>query len=399
VRVFGVPDDDYHRDLACLFGAQLVRRILKPGYKSDYMIVIKSPENMRKSLFFKTLIPEEFFTDSLTFDMKAKEIIENTEGVLLAEMAEMINITRKEVEHCKHFVSRQHDKARLAYDRHTDEYPRYFTMVGSTNDAKPLQSRTGNRRFLTMDINKVGDTDWLKENLPQIWAEFKHIEANYGYMLQMPERSQKEALKRQEDSVDYSPLEEYLYDQISEIKEGFIPNHEVYAFLGFRDLVGSNTNKAAFRLAKQTFERAGWKASIEVDGKVVDRRDKVRGFFIGAGNTRYKSVCEDGSRICARITLRDAPSKPSAPVGSGPGGLGQDDGGDFPLTGANAGGVGEADRRGSERQDGGAVQFDTFESFAPIDGEAIFESGLPLGAGGPRVYLPTDQKPRRDGPS
>jgi Virulence-associated protein E/Bifunctional DNA primase/polymerase, N-terminal len=405
-RVFGVPDDAEHRGMARLFGAQLVRRALKPGYKSDHMIVIKSKEGLGKSTFFKNLVPEEFFTDSLTFDMKAKEIIENTEGVLLAEMAELINITRKETDHCKHYISRTHDKSRLAFGRNTTDIPRYFTMVGSTNDEKPLQSRTGNRRFLIMKINKVGNTQWVKDNLLQIWAEFKEIEKNYGVALELPADLRETAAKRQEESLDYSPLEEYLYDQVSEIKEGFIPNHQIYAFLGFRDLVGSNAHKAAFRLAKQTLERAGWSTSIEDENprtkekKTIDRRDGVRGFFKGAGITRYVSFCIDDSRISAVIIPKDGPN-PSTPIGGGSGGDGVEHG-DSSLPGSDAGGTGEADYGRSEVQDSGPVHFNPPEFLPPQLGHTVFVGGASPGSGvgrAPVVYDPAFKNGRGDGPS
>jgi hypothetical protein len=412
IRVFGVPDDEYHRALGALFAAQLVRRILRPGYKSDYMITIKSDEGMKKSTFFSKVVPHEFFTDSLQFGMDEKKIIEQTEGVLLAEMPELINIGRKEVEHCKHQISRQNDKSRLAFGRETETFPRYFTMVGSTNDAKPLQSRTGNRRFLIMDVNQVADTDWLEENFLQIWAEFKEIERTYGPALDIPFELRATAAKKQDDSLDYSPLEEYLYDQISEIKRGFLPNEELYAFLGFKDVKEANLHKNAVSLAKAALKRAGWTTSFEEKDprtgqvKIIDRLYGMRGHFIGDGAVRYKTFCVDGSRVSAKIVPfdyvhRENEPDPSAPVGGGPGGNGVE-GFDASVSGSDTGGLSQADNGGAESQDRSPVQFNSFEPLAAEVGHTVFVGGASPGPGvrrAPVVYDPSVEQPRRDGPS
>lgn len=403
-RVFGVPDTPYHRSLAMLLAAQLVRRIRQPGYKSDHMIVIKSAEGMRKSLFFSALVPSEFFCDALHFGMDDKKIIEQSGGALLCEMPELINITRKEVEHCKHFISKRSDKSRLAYGTYTGTFPRYFTLVGSTNDAKPLQSRTGNRRFLIMNVDQKGDVAWLQENFLQIWAEFKKIESEYGPILDIPDAMRAEAAQKQEESLDYSPMEDYLFDKVSEIKEGFLPNEELYAFLGYRDAKEALQHKSAFRLAKATMERAGWTSSVEEKGpdgktKTVDRRFGKRGFFIGTGETRYKTFCVDGSRLCATIIpYNDVPTRPSPPGGGYTGG----DGVARTVTLPDPGALGQMNNGGHEVQDAGAVGLDPLEPLTPVFRKPIFESGFaPLPSVGvtPVVNGAADKQFGGDGPS
>jgi hypothetical protein len=294
VHVFGCPDDEYHRAVGRLFAASLVRRILQPGYKSDHMIVLKSDEGLGKSRFFSKIVPYEFFSENLTFAMDEKKIIEQTAGAILCETPELINITRQQVEHCKHLISRRIDRSRMAYGHETEDVPRRFTMVGSTNDAKPLQSRTGNRRFIIVNIHQQANIGWLEENFSQLWAEFIQIEQSYGPALELPRGLHQEAAAKQEASVDYGPSEEALADAIAEIKEGFISHRELYRFLGFKDHREAEQSAKTMRMAKAAFSRAGWRSH---------RRNTARGHAIG--NTLVNYVCDApfGDPLSARFIV------------------------------------------------------------------------------------------------
>jgi hypothetical protein len=293
-RVFGCPDDEYHRQVSRLFAAQLVRRARIPGYKSDHMLILKSDEAMKKSLFFSRIVPKDFFTDSLQFSMDEKKVIEQTAGMLLCEMPELINITRKDVEHCKHFVSRSSDKSRLSYGQYTGDFPRYFTLVGSTNDAKPLQSRTGNRRFIIVDVHQKGDIDWVDQNFLQLWAEFVEIERTYGVALDLPEGLQAEAMARQDASVDYGPSEEALADALADIKDGFISHAEIYRFLGLESLREAEQSSRTTTRAKAVFIRSGWRPH---------RMNTARGYAIGRTLTNYICNSSVGNALSARFVV------------------------------------------------------------------------------------------------
>jgi predicted P-loop ATPase len=84
---------------------------------------------------------------------------------------------RSEVNDLKAFVTRTTDKARLAWAKRVQEYPRQCIFIGSTNDREYLRDQTGGRRFWPIVCNIAGQIDnpRLRREILQIWAEALHI--------------------------------------------------------------------------------------------------------------------------------------------------------------------------------------------------------------------------------
>jgi predicted P-loop ATPase len=73
-------------------------------------------------------------------------------------------------------LSRQVDRARLAYGRVETSRPRQFVFFGSINDRQYLLDSTGNRRFWPVWCTKIDDVG-LGNVRDQLWAEAAHREA------------------------------------------------------------------------------------------------------------------------------------------------------------------------------------------------------------------------------
>ena len=76
----------------------------------------------------------------------------------------------------KSFLSRQHDRARMAYGRITRDVPRQCVIIGTTNSDRYLRDGTGNRRFWPVRVGEF-DVVGLRRYRDQIWAEAAHREA------------------------------------------------------------------------------------------------------------------------------------------------------------------------------------------------------------------------------
>src|SRR5262249_6916252 len=116
------------------------------------------------------------FSDDLPLNADSKKTIEQLRGRWIVEAAEMSGMRRTDVEHLKAMLSRQIDRARLAYGRITTEYHRQAIVVGTTNDAIYLKDVTGNRRFWPVKTTRF-DVTKLTQDRDQLWAEAAAREA------------------------------------------------------------------------------------------------------------------------------------------------------------------------------------------------------------------------------
>jgi predicted P-loop ATPase len=148
-----------------------VRRVRYPGSKFDEMAVWESAQGKNKSSALEVLaVRPEWFSDSLPLNADSKETIERVTGKLIIECADLHGLKRADVDQVKAQLSRQTDRARLAYGRLTTERPRQFVIFGTANSTDYLRDKTGNRRFWPVKVDRF-DLAKLRADLDQLWGE------------------------------------------------------------------------------------------------------------------------------------------------------------------------------------------------------------------------------------
>jgi hypothetical protein len=171
VDYLGAEDTAYTRQVARLMLAAAVTRIFEPGHKWDFTVILEGLQGRRKSTFIRILGRSWFAELDGSFD-DAKQMIELMQGSWIMEIPELSSFNRAEVRSIKAFISRQEDKARLAYARRATTFSRQCIFIGSTNDREYLKDDTGGRRFWPMPCNvEEIDTERLEREVDQIWAE------------------------------------------------------------------------------------------------------------------------------------------------------------------------------------------------------------------------------------
>lgn len=109
-------------------------------------------------------------------DVESKRVMEAIGGKWIVESAELSGMRKGEVEKIKAQLSRQFDRARMAYDRIAKEVPRQCVFFGTTNSTEFLRDETGNRRFWPVDVSRF-DVAALRRDRDQLWAEAAACEA------------------------------------------------------------------------------------------------------------------------------------------------------------------------------------------------------------------------------
>lgn len=150
----------------------MVARVLRPGCKFDYMLVLEGPQGYRKSTLGRVLAGE-YFSDT-HLDLGNKDSYLQLQGCWVHEFSELHAITGKDVTLVKAFVSAQIDYLRAPFDRRPAKYPRQCVFFGTSNNNKWARDRTGNRRMWPIEITTPVKTEWVQENLDQLLAEALH---------------------------------------------------------------------------------------------------------------------------------------------------------------------------------------------------------------------------------
>jgi predicted P-loop ATPase len=227
-KYFGAADTELHSAFGRKHLIGGVRRIRQPGCKHDAMLVLEGPQGGGKSTGVR-ILGEPWFSDALTIGAESKGVIEVSDNVWLAEIAEMTGIGRKEVEQVKAMISKQSDRARLSYDRRAVDRPRQFILFGTVNDRHYLVDPTGNRRFWPVRVGQI-DLEGLRRDKDQIWAEAAAAEQS-DESNDLPERLWEEAALAQAERVITDPWAEILVPLL-EGSTGYVAIEDINARLG-----------------------------------------------------------------------------------------------------------------------------------------------------------------------
>lgn len=173
IDYLGAEDNDYTKAVTLSWLKAGVARVLHPGTKYDCCLVLTGPQGIGKSTLLARL-GGKWFSDSVT-TFGTKDTLEQLQGNLIIELAEMQAANRAENDQIKAFLSRQVDKFRAPYGRRTEEYPRQCIFAATTNDDIFLKDRTGGRRFLIVSCSDDAPKDifasFTEPEALQVWEE------------------------------------------------------------------------------------------------------------------------------------------------------------------------------------------------------------------------------------
>jgi len=199
IDYLGAEDTPYTRAITRKALAAAVARVMNPGCKFDYIIVLIGPQGIGKSTILKKL-GREWFSDSFT-TFAGKEAYEIIQGVWILEMAELAGLKKAETEQIKHFISKTDDRYRVAYGKRTENFPRQCIFIGTTNASEFLTDDSGNRRFWPLrtmtkqpELNVFRDLS--AELISQLWAEAVQMYKAGEELFLAPDLEQ-EAIKHQ----------------------------------------------------------------------------------------------------------------------------------------------------------------------------------------------------------
>lgn len=258
----GAEDNAYTRQAGATWLLAAIARAKQPGIKFDHMLVLVGAQGVGKSTALRILAGDDLFTDANFLGARdTREVLEATEGAWIVECAELAGMRRKDAETLKHEITKQEDKGRPAYGRHTITVPRRFVLAGTTNSGRFLQDDTGNRRFWPVETAQA-DLEALAHDRCQLWAEVlsRFVSGDYRLYLTGEAKALAETAQKERRSADEGYLE--LLETV--LPEGRYKGKPALRTETVYTVLGIPTERRTGRLAtevKRAMEVLGWSAT------------------------------------------------------------------------------------------------------------------------------------------
>jgi len=165
----GVKKTPYTELVGTFFLRAMIKRVMEPGCKFDYCLVLEGEQGLGKSTAAR-ILAWHWFADT-DLDLSNKDALMALAGHWVYEISEMGSLMRAEEKKQKSFLSRQDDEYRPPYGRRMIKVARQSVFIGTTNEEEYLKDATGGRRFWPVLCESEFDLDGLRSNIEQMYAE------------------------------------------------------------------------------------------------------------------------------------------------------------------------------------------------------------------------------------
>lgn len=220
--VMKCEDDPYAREVSRMIFYGGISRLYNPGCKFDYMPILIGKQGSCKSSIVSWLsMNTNSYKEVLTIE--GKEGAELLRNAWICEFSELLAMVRsREVESMKAYITREVDTFRPAYGKHVVDIPRHCIFIGTTNNYEFLIDKTGNRRYLPIEVNTERGELYRNEKAIQqcvleCWREAKALMDNDEIYLTIPSEYddviEQHRLQATEEDPQCGLVGEYLSDK------------------------------------------------------------------------------------------------------------------------------------------------------------------------------------------
>lgn len=216
MHTYGTPEDTYHKAVGSNWLKGLVKRIIEPGCKFDYVLVLEGKQGAKKSMSLSVLGGD--WHSETTMSTDNKDFFMQFQGKAIIEFSEGETMSRTEVKKMKAIITTQVDRYRAPWGKVSMDYPRRCVFAMTTNQDEYLKDETGNRRWLPVTVRLPhANIEWLAENRKQLFAEahYRLVEKKET-VYDFPEAETiAEQHKRRVEDPNFEVVQDWYYTQLT----------------------------------------------------------------------------------------------------------------------------------------------------------------------------------------
>jgi predicted P-loop ATPase len=231
-HTYGAPLNKYNISVAENWMKGLVSRLIYPGCKFDYVLVLEGGQGSRKSTSLNILGMNGKWHVETTMSTESKDFFLQFFGNAIVEFSEGETLSRTEVKRMKAIITTQNDKYRPPYERATRAFPRRCVFAMTTNQYEYLKDETGNRRWFPVRVLlEQANTEWLSENRDQLYAEAYHrlVNLKETYYEFPKEEVEQEQRERVVSDANTDTVMEWYYNTLTQsMRDRGISTHDVF---------------------------------------------------------------------------------------------------------------------------------------------------------------------------
>lgn len=278
IELFGAEDNSLSRWSSRFMFLGPIQRAYQPGCKLDETPVLIGKQGIGKSALQANLFPADkrgsWFADGLDMTAAAKEKIETTRGTVLVEIAEMAGVGQQWQKQ-KSYLTSTHDRARMAYDRKTSNYPRRYCFMGTADRPEALPNDpAGLRRFVSVQLHNGADVEaYMDEWRLQLWAEaltlYRQLAA--AGEVRIANLPRDLAAAQAEANEQFRYRDDQLEDAVGELQGNDLSFADIAQAVG----LPVNMNKHQRRRLTDALSHHGWKrTNVSIKGRRARRWNK-----------------------------------------------------------------------------------------------------------------------------
>ena len=254
------------------------------GVSAHGVLTLQGDQYVGKTKWFKNLVPASInaLATGLSLKVDDKDSVFQAISKWIVELGELDGtLSRSDENRLKAWLTKDRDSLRRPFAAKESNYCRRTVFGGSVNAVNFLKDPTGNRRFWTIECEKINYDHGM--DMQQVWAEVyeNYYLKGHTWYLSLSELIGLNA--HNEDFQEICPIEERIKDKFSWGKENesgyfidFLSATDVCIKIGIKDPKSSDARKAGIalrKLIKSEIKKTKGIARFPVPKKLIEDGD------------------------------------------------------------------------------------------------------------------------------